>query len=366
MAEQRNGSSLPTQVDDISVEWLNAVLGSEFGTVASIGIDHFGEGVGILGELARITLEYADGQCGPATIVAKCQSPTAENQFLATAMGFYLREVNFYRQVAHDVGIRVPRPFHVDADESGLPFVLLIEEIVGATTPDQIAGISPAEAERIVATITDLHVQFWGDTAALDALDWLPPMNNDMYRGGQAMAEANFPRFAEQFADVIPADFMTGIGRACDRYCDILDFVTTIGTPTVTHTDCRAENYLFGEAKGEASTTVIDFQLSTRHVGMWDITNLIAGSMTVEDRRAHQDRLIDLYVAGVTSQGIEYSSEQAHREYRACLMQQAPAIVITSDLEGGNDRGDDLLQQLWLRPLQAAIDNDALSMLDEF
>ncbi len=365
MAEQRNGSSLPTQVDDISVDWLNAVLGSEFGTVASIKIDHFGEGIGILGELARITLEYADGEFGPATIVAKCQSPTAENQFLATAMGFYLREVNFYRQVADDVSIRVPRPFHVDAAESGLPFVLLIEDIVGSRTPDQLAGISVDEAARIISTIAPLHVQFWGSDELL-SIDWLPPMNNELYKGGKAMADALYPSFAEHYADRIPTGMMATIGQACERYVELLDFSTTIGTPTFTHTDCRAENYLFGGPDGLDAVTVIDFQLSTRHVGMWDVTNLIAGSMHPDIRREHERDIIASYVEQIKAAGIDYSFDQAILEYRVCLLHQTAAQVITSDLQGGNDRGAALLEELHLRPIQAAIDNEVGDLLSQF
>ena len=138
---------IPAQVNDITVKWLNEVLGDEFGTIESFGAAHFAEGVGILGELARLSLTYSAGESGPATIVAKCASPEEANQFLAIAMGFYTREINFYREVASDVAIRVPQPFHADASDTGVPFVLLIEDIVEARTPDQLAGISVEEAK---------------------------------------------------------------------------------------------------------------------------------------------------------------------------------------------------------------------------
>lgn len=357
---------IPAQVDDITVEWLNEVLGDEFGTIESFGAAHFGEGVGILGELARLSLTYALGESGPATIVAKCASPEEANQFLAIAMGFYTREINFYRQIAGEVDIRVPRPFYADASETGVPFVLLIEDITEAHTPDQIAGISAGEAKAIISAIAPLHIQFWGEHEELEALDWLPPMNNDMYKGGQPMATAMFPSFAEHYADEVPADAMSGIGTTCDRYAEMLDYVTSVGEATATHTDCRAENYLFGGPEGDDAITVIDFQLSTRHIGMWDVANLLAGSMKVEDRRAHEGQLLQHYVNTVTAAGIDYSMEQAHFEYRVCLMQQCPAQVITSDLQGGNERGAELLTQLHLRPLHAAIDNNALALLSEF
>ncbi len=180
------------------------------------------------------------------------------------------------------------------------------------------------------------------------------------------MAVALFPPFAKHYGEHMSAHDMERIGQACDRYVELLDDTTTVGAPTVTHTDCRAENYLFGGIDGNDAVAVIDFQLSTRHIGMWDITNLISGSMTTELRGANEHQIIQGYVEQICAHGIDYSFEQAMKEYRVCLLQQCPAQVITSDLQGSNERGADLLEQLHLRPLFAAIDNDALDLLEEF
>lgn len=358
-------ATIPSQIADIDVAWLNQVLGDEFGAITAVRVERFGEGVGILGELARFHLDYAPGASGPATLVAKCASPSEENQFLAIAMGFYVREVSFYEKLATGLDIRVPDAYHAAVSESGVPFVLLIEDIAGATTPDQIDGLSPDQVAKIIATIARLHIQFWG-TDELLTLDWLPPMNNEKYKGAQAMATALFPSFVEHYGDRIPADFMETIGQSCERYSELLDYAVTVGTPTFTHTDCRAENYLFGGAEGDDAITVIDFQLSTRHFGMWDITNLLAGSMEPADRSEHEAELIQGYVDQVTAAGIDYSFDQAMLEYRVCLLQQMAAQVISSDLQGGNDRGTALLEKLHLRPVVAAIDNDAGSVLTLF
>lgn len=363
-------SEIPAQVGAIDVGWLNEVLSASprgaFGTVDDVQIERFADGVGILGELARLRLSYRPGESGPDTIVAKSASRAPENQFLGTAMGFYLREINFYREIADRVDIRVPVPYHAAADASGVPFILLIEDVVGATTPDQLGGVSADDADRIIETIVPLHAQFWGRDTELDELDWLPPMNNDLYRAGQAMAEARFPEFAEHFGDRIDDQHMAQIGEVCTRYIDLLDHSTGIGAHTFTHTDCRAENYLFGGSAGDDTVTVIDFQLSTRHIGMWDVTNLLGGSMTTDDRRRHEDALISAYVERIQQAGIDYSREQAMNEYRVCLLHQTAAQVITSDLAGGNDRGADLLEQLHLRPVQAAIDNEVFDVLNSF
>lgn len=370
MTDTSSSLPIPSRVDDITVDWLNDALAASspgtFGEIESLGIAHFGEGVGILGELARLSLTYAPGATGPATIVAKCAAAAEENHFLAVAMGFYRREVAFYQEIANDIDLPVPRSFHADTSDTGVPFVLLIEDIRGATTPDQILGLDADDVKRIISTIAPLHACYWGDTDALDRLAWLPPMNNDLYKGGQPMAIGLFPAFAEHYGDVIRSDVMERIGHSCERYAEMLDFVTTVGSATFTHTDCRAENYLFGRDGDDSVTTVVDFQLSTRHIGMWDIANLLAGSMDTEVRRSHENELLAHYVDAIRSSGIDYSMEQALYEYRVCLLQQCPAQVITSDLQGGNERGAELLEQLHLRPLHAAIDNDALALLDDF
>ena len=67
---------IPNQATDISADWLNEQLGDEFGTVQAVRCEHIGEGVGILGEVARLHLDYADGQSGPASVIAKCPAST--------------------------------------------------------------------------------------------------------------------------------------------------------------------------------------------------------------------------------------------------------------------------------------------------
>ena len=99
---------IPSTVSDISPTWLNAVLPEEFGKVADLDWEDLGEGVGILGEVSRIILTYDQGQTGPKTIVAKCQSHAEENIALCTSMGYYFREVNFYKLCQENFPVPTP------------------------------------------------------------------------------------------------------------------------------------------------------------------------------------------------------------------------------------------------------------------
>ncbi|MEY4360896.1 MAG: hypothetical protein RL391_202 [Actinomycetota bacterium] len=359
---------IPTQIADIDLEWLDSVLRpvEGFGSIRSFRVERLGQGVGILGELARLHLDYAPGHSGPSTLIAKCQSPAPENQFLGQAMGFYLREVNFYRTVANSLSVRVPRPYYVDAGDDGLPFILLIEEIVGARCPDQISGITIEETRRILDTVATLHARFW-DSPELQTMTWLPPMNNPLYKAGREMALARFPSFREKFGDRVTPAMMDVIERACNEYPALLDHVAELDHLTFTHTDCRAENYLFGGSAGADAVTMIDFQLCTRHMGPWDVANLLGGSLPPEVRKEHEMDLLRGYFDKLVALGVTgYTMERCYLDYRRSLLQMCTAQVITSDLQGGNERGEILLENLHLRPVLAATDHEVGELLDEF
>jgi aminoglycoside/choline kinase family phosphotransferase len=363
--QHTSGRFIPTTVGEITVDWLHQVLG-RFGTIRQLRAESLGEGVGILGQLARLHLDYVPGTTGPATMIAKCPSPAPENQHLARAMGFYLREVSFYREVAASLTVRVPHAYHADAADDGLPFVLLLEDIVGARTPDQIAGITPDEAARILNLCAELHAAFW-DSPRLAEMTWLPPMNNPLYRAGEEMAMARLSAFVERFGERIGDEMVAVVTAVCQHYVELLDHVAAKDHLTFTHTDCRAENYLFGGSAGDDALTMIDFQISTRHFGPWDVANLLGGSMAPDARREVEDDLLAGYHAELIARGVEgYTLDRCWDDYRMSLLQMCSAAVIVSDLQGGNERGDDLLENLFLRPVLAARDHRVGELLPRF
>jgi thiamine kinase-like enzyme len=128
---------------------------------------------------------------------------------------------------------------------------------------------------------------------------------------------------------------------------------------TLTHTDCRAENSLFGGPDGHDAITMIDFQLCTKFNGMYDVANLISGSLTPENRQAWEQQLVERYHQNILALGVAgYSLERCKRDYRACLLLQAFGTVVVSDLDGGSDRSAELLTELLLRPALSLNDHD--------
>ena len=89
--------------------------------------------------------------------------------------------------------------------------------------------------------------------------------------------------------------------------------------------------------------------------------------MTPEVRRGCETQLVEGYHRTLVEQGVEgYTLERCWHDYRMSLLQNCTASVIVSDLQGGNERGAELLENLFLRPIIAATDHNVGELLSEY
>src|SRR5690606_20706489 len=114
---------IPLHLDELTPEWLSGACGRE---VTEVTQEPIGEGIGIVGQLARLHLR-GDADL-PATAIAKMHSLHPENQGIAMHYGLYSTEAGFYTDCAHQMGVRVPAAYHAAAAPDGSTCVLLIED----------------------------------------------------------------------------------------------------------------------------------------------------------------------------------------------------------------------------------------------
>ena len=79
-------------INDISVPWLNQVMDTN--SITGFEARRVGEGVGLMGILAIVTLESEDDSI-PPTIVVKIQTTDEQNLAVADTYRTYPREVSF-------------------------------------------------------------------------------------------------------------------------------------------------------------------------------------------------------------------------------------------------------------------------------
>lgn len=343
---------IPRSPAEITAGWLSDVLGRN---VADVAVANLGEGVGVMGEVSQLTLTYGDGSSGPGTVIAKTIAPTEANLDTAATYGFYVREVSFYQHVAATMDVRVPQCHHADMAHGGVPFVLLLEEIVGARQLDQIAGIELDDARAVIDEVAKLHATWWG-SADLDRLDWLPPVNNDIYKGyGQVLPDLAV-LLQQQWGDRLDDGAWPWLDHLCQSYPRYLDWFPETGPLTFCHYDLRPDNILVENGR----VCLLDWQLAVRHRGTFDVAYFLGQNVSVDFRRSHQDELLRRYHDRLVQLGVsDYSFDRCWDDYRAAMLMHVVSATQIQLLDGGNERGQQLLDAMLTQGWQAAVDLDA-------
>src|SRR5436853_2867340 len=169
----------PRQLTDVEPAWVERALRSAHGPdvrVAGVEVERIGQGVGFIGELARISVRYAgvSEPLLPNALIAKFSSPDAGLRQFIAMYGMYRTEVNFYKQIAGSVSLRTPGCYVAEISEDGTQCALLFEDLAATgRIGDQMAGCTLDEARSAIVEMAGFHATWWG-APALDTLDWLP------------------------------------------------------------------------------------------------------------------------------------------------------------------------------------------------
>src|SRR3990172_5096795 len=173
---------LPAGPQELTADWLTSAL-RETGTISNsavTGLDHeiIGEGVGVLGQLARFNLTYDSPEAGaPKSLIGKFPAAVQDNRDLANMFRFYEREVRFYERIADEVELRTPKRYYSHFDDETNDFVLLIEDMHPARCGNQVTGCARQEAASTILNMAPFHATWWNKVDT-PKLDWIPYGND--------------------------------------------------------------------------------------------------------------------------------------------------------------------------------------------
>ena len=320
-------ASFPTSADQLTSDFLSEVLSAH---VASFNLQLVGA-QGAMTTAARIAIEYtAPAADAPPAVFAKWASPIPEVQQMAAANGMYRREVRFYKDLAGDSGLDVPRAYFGDWDrESGL-FLLLLEDMSGSQVGDLFAS-RVDEVRPVVEAIPAFHARWWNNPE-LDRLRWLFPVDHPaVVKGLGATFAASLERVTSRF----PRAFDGPLGNVSRRIAaDYGAMATQFGARprTLVHGDLHLQQVFFpGDGQDEPSGrfAIFDWQTIARGFGGQDLSRIIAACLNPADRRAHERDLVAAYHGGLTANGItNYSLDECWDDYRLGLLWSVVTNVI--------------------------------------
>lgn len=361
-------TAFPLSPSALTTEWLTQTLrdGGHLTTARVTGFDTqvVGEGVGFVGLLARIRLQYDQHEAGaPASLVGKFPSPNAGARQTAAIFGVYAREVGFYQTLGDQAAIGTPRCYYAAITPDASGFMLLLEDLDHGRFGDQVAGCTPDEARLILGELARLHAQWWNNPKLDEDNPWLQK-GTDVVRGSIHAAYAlTWPVFLERFRRELSPRAIEDGPTLGEKLLPMLDEYEQRPTFTFGHSDFRVDNIFFPDAGDERKIVVVDWQGSLRiWSGAYDVAYFLGTGLNIEDRRAHGEAIVRSYHEALVGFGVrDYSYEQLDADCRAGLLM---AFVIIGVIAGGtldmvNERAVALFKSFFTRLLAAIEDAHA-------
>lgn len=361
MTSDATTPGIPAGPDEISPEWVTAVLqkSDDAVRVDAVDIEPVGVGIGIMSVLFRVTPTYGAGN-GPDTVVVKLAPPYEQVRQVAAGYHFYEREVEIYRNLAPELALRPPGLFHAEHDPATDDFVIVMEDIGHLHSCDQLDGCGRDEARLVVREMARHHAHWWGDER-LDTLPFIQSAGDAPYPQyhEQSTKEA-WPVMLERFGDVIP-DSIRELGARWNEIGPQIMIGSNEHPRTLMHGDLRLDNIFFAE-DGE-SVFALDWQISFSGGGSTDLAYFTSQSLTVAERRATEADLTRLYHDTLVANGVtDYPFDEFWDDYRRSVL-----FCFCYPLTGGavelvNDRAVALAKGMLERSIAAIEDLDAQEM----
>ena len=322
-----------------------------------------GEGIGFVGQLARIRLHYDREEPGaPSSLVGKFPSPNEGARQTAALFGVYAREVGFYQDLGGRVALGTPRCYYAELTPDASGFLLLMEDLDNGRFGDQVAGCSLEEARLILGELARLHAQWWNNPQ-LDGLAWIRNGTEIVRASIEAAYAAIWPVFLERFRDELTPHALEYGPTLGETVLRLMAQYENRPTFTFTHSDFRVDNIFFPAAGDERRLAVVDWQGSLRAwSGAYDVAYFLGTGLHPEDLRTQGEDLIRGYHQALLQHGVEdYPYEQLDEECRTGLL---IAFAVIGVIAGGmldmvNDRAVQLFKSFFSRLLAAIEDAHA-------
>jgi hypothetical protein len=342
--------TIPQTVAELTPGWLTSALVDHLGggRVVAVSSDDIGTGVGVFGIIARLHLGYEGASAdAPATMIAKLPTDAEANRNVGMVLGLYARENNFYDNVADSVPFPVPKCFVSMSDADTGAFLLIMEDLGHMEAGDQLAGITAARAGSIIDALASFHAAWW-DKPELDALTWLPTQDSPVYLAAVPPIVTAGVAALPPLADQLPAGSLELAKRVDANFVSLIHKCAA-GPRTFVHGDARLDNLFF--THGTDDFALIDWQLSLRCRGIYDVVWLLATSMDIDVQNEHADDLLVRYHQALQRNGVDWPLHDlrvAAAEQSAYLLSGPLSLIGTFDFSEAGDGRAARLTRKWV------------------
>jgi Phosphotransferase enzyme family len=301
---------LPVDVDDLTAEWMSDAMDTDVTSVTVLDRHS--------GTTGRAHLALTGDPRLPATVFVKLAPFDERQRKFVNVQGMGVVEARLYRDLAHELPVRVPRVWYSEYDGTGDDaddrYVMVLEDLVasGCRFPERDDADIEARITDIVEQLALLHAQYWESPrfAPDGDLAWLAPRGTAGGDGGASMVQMAI----DNLADRLPDGFVPLAEAYVDRAPDVLRAYRE-GECTLVHGDPHLGN-LFVDGDDPTRTGFLDWAVVSRAPGVRDVAYVLSASTPTELRRAKERELLARYRAVLAEHGVTLDADLAWEQYR--------------------------------------------------
>jgi len=277
---------VPREWSELTPAWVTEALAPRFpgAVVSSVAVGAVAHGTN---SRARLTLEYAAG-AGPATVFVKREGSML-NRLALTALGAREAEADLAAAGAR-LPLEHPELYAAAVDRRRLAAIVLMEDVTarGATPHDATRPLTVDQVRDGLAGLARLHAAYWQRPQTLGFVRpwrlgavWAPVSWGSLLNARRRLRALGRP-------ELVPDDAVT-IERGFRQWAR----TAATGPQTLLHGDPHPGN-TYGLPDG--TTGFYDWQLVRSGSWVHDVGYLVASSLAVADRRAHERDLLAGYL----------------------------------------------------------------------
>ena len=325
-----------------------------------VGVRTRAVGTGQVASCHRVVFDLDGGDSGgfPSSVVVKTGSEDPTSRLTSATLRHPETEVGFYSRMAPTCTARVPRCHLAALNANGDDFLLVLEDLTGATQGDQVGGMEPEHVGAALDELADLHATWWAG----------PPGGTEEFLTDRGDPNAHavllamlYEGFAERYASVLDAEVLSAAERLvglASRY-----LVERPGPTSVTHGDFRPDNLLLPDADGSDRVAVVDWQTVSVGPALADVSYFMGGAMPPELRRRHEAELLGRYGSRLRSRGIGVTDDEITSGYRRYALDGLVMAIGASQVVGRTERGDEMFCAMATRSAHHALEAGSFELI---
>lgn len=278
------------------------------------------------GSTGRVRLRLRGDDSLPATVFVKfAPFDSAQRDFVA-ATGMGVAEARFYRDLAAELPVRIPRCHYAETD--GERYVMVLEDLaaLGCRFPSPRDPDIEHRGHDIVEQLAALHARYWDTTRFDDDLSWLAA------RGTGNMGAGHETMFVQMAVDNLGEQLDAAFHRIADCYLAHAAAIVELwnsGPCTLVHGDPHIGNLFVAP---DDRTGFLDWAVLGRSPGMRDVSYVLCNSIPREVRAAKERDWLRHYCAKLGEAGVSLAEDEALRQYRLFAMYAWVAAASTAGM----------------------------------